>query len=150
MNTDTHPPHTSECRATLSRSRSKGGTVECLLVVGHAGDHANGSVEWPNGCTPAPIAPATPTPGPWRVDYRLDGKPYIQSVHGRIAGPAYGPTGIDSGDVANEERANAVLLAAAPELRDALADVQRYCPVHVQDQIRALLARLAGGSPDGR
>lgn len=88
---------------------------------------------------------STHTPGPWRVDPRGVGTPWnigtdTQDV--ALAGQLVGdslrqPT----------RAANARLIAAAPEMRDALAAIAPLLPDDVQDKVRALLARIDGDSP---
>lgn len=44
----------------------------------------------------------------------------------------------------DEVNANAQLIASSPELLAKLDAVQCYCPVHVQDEIRKLIAKATG------
>ena len=71
------------------------------------------------------------TPGPWTVYYTPDGRPHqIDALNGRK-----GPGGITSvtrwGGImspsSEEGKANARLIAAAPDLAEALANLRRIC-----------------------
>lgn len=65
------------------------------------------------------------TPGPWTADKT---RVYI---------------GDNPKDVGSE--ANARLIAAAPEMLALLNEVECYCPIEVQDEIRALRAKIEAG-----
>jgi hypothetical protein len=86
--------------------------------------------------TPTPAAPSAsiaPTPGPWRKPY-LDTLPNglkawrIDSAQATgVSVVALLPTGINDPEIEAIQLANAALIAAAPELRDALAALlERY------------------------
>lgn len=60
-----------------------------------------------------------------------------------IFGPPNGSPSPET--IANvRHRRNARVLALAPEMYSALLDAEAYCPVHVQDRIRALIGRAHG------
>lgn len=69
------------------------------------------------------------TPGPWRI--------------GDAGRTIFGPKtdAISPATICQTNRREATLIATAPELLEKLYAVQCYCPVNVQDEIRALLAK---------
>lgn len=71
------------------------------------------------------------TPGPWFLSPH-DRYVRYEGVHG----PNICDTEVFGGPVA-EGVANAKLIAAAPDAAALLAEVEGYCPVAVQDKIRA-------------
>lgn len=84
---------------------------------------------------------ATHTAGPWTVEdtrivsvhpglNRDYGEHVIVDCRGSMSGA----------DTAADKR----LMALAPEMYSALLDAEAYCPVHVQDRIRALIGRAHG------
>lgn len=91
-------------------------------------------------------APASFTPGPWRIG-KFGGSvvadvpgciPFLDGENLR----AYG--GYLVGETIQPE--NARLIIEAPTMFGLLEQVQCYCPVSVQDEIRALVARVKGGA----
>lgn len=103
--------------------------------------------------TPAPIAPAAaekPTPGPWAVCIYSNLRLQVTDAQGIFAADKASPfhnTPIVEqvyGTTIAQSDANAALLAAAPELRDALAALvdSGYPDRTAIAAARALLARL--------
>ena len=94
------------------------------------------------------------TPGNWEVGdegLTVAGNPngefsIITKINGRkrFVATAHGPSGLNG---TGEAEANARLIAAAPATTEALRRVRRYCPVHEQDAIDALLAQIDGVQP---
>lgn len=90
---------------------------------------------------------STHTPGPWKVSL-LD--PFVIGPVRILAVPemeAYVPqlqAVARVVDRTGESDANARLIAAAPELLDLLQRAVRYCPVEVQDQMYAAIAKVEG------
>lgn len=80
------------------------------------------------------------TPGPWDAYFSDVSGPYINA---RRREPEVGFDCIATVNKQLHEHfvANATLLAAGPELAEMLDWVQNYCPVEVQDRIRALLVK---------
>jgi hypothetical protein len=88
---------------------------------------------------------ATHTPGPWRITLKTDTTHYIESEHFKI-GQAYNKVenGIAAEYVlAKEAEANARLIAAAPEMLEALEGILGNAQLDIDDGALALSA-LAG------
>lgn len=81
------------------------------------------------------------TPGPWRID-----------SGGRIVNDPDHATSERDYQIADplerntfaECRANARLIAAAPELLAACEEAAKFCPVYMQDRLRAAIAKARG------
>ena len=107
------------------------------------------------------------TPGPWPYEYTGDGKRIMVG-----AGLVEGPNGYEVAEVYSDDcdpaeaEANARLIAAAPEMAEALATAERYMVAFYRalsrnigeenafadtdpmvKNIRALLARIRGDAP---
>lgn len=85
------------------------------------------------------------TPGPWRVSIG-SGRPNSVGIRDgayRLVAEAHQLTVGAYDDL----DANASLIAKAPEMYDYLLRIGCYCPVDVQDQIRALLREIERARP---
>lgn len=81
----------------------------------------------------------TPTPGPWTWEREDSTAMTLQAPSGTVLS-IYESHG--GGEHPTE--ADASLIAAAPELLDLLKRAVRYCPVEVQDQMYAVIAKAEG------
>lgn len=96
------------------------------------------------------------TPGPWVHDTRGQGKPDVRAASGRAVACTWMVCGSapksDKGYEARceEDRANARLIAAAPELLAALEELvgwQTCVPDAVVEAARAAIAKATGEQP---
>lgn len=89
------------------------------------------------------------TPGPWEAhafhqNDTVTGAEYVQVAH------VFGPTGGLPLKAEAERHANAALIAAAPDLLEALEAISRAGTLNDQsviDQMRDAIAKAKGGTP---
>lgn len=82
------------------------------------------------------------TPGPWEVGSHFVGPLHVMTTKDRhIVAQVGNPT---HAHTFTQVEANAHLIAAAPEMLEVLHGVRAFCPVHVQEDIDALIAKAEG------
>lgn len=74
------------------------------------------------------------TPGPWTVDVSLPGIVEIRDSEKRMLCTVYAPDYTNHPVTAEEAEANANLIAAAPELLEALEDAVRWCGCSLREK----------------